>query len=84
MKLSELIKKYGDDDVIMQTLDSDIIELSAKKSHYEIKFGTSMPFHVDRTQKIGLVVWLDRDKVDEILKANKSRRGKEDAGVLDE
>ena len=74
MKLSELIKEYGDKEVIFQTLDSDVISLDDKKSHREIKFGTQETFHVDTTVKMGFVVWFDRKKVEAIL-ASKETKG---------
>jgi len=72
MKLSELIKKCGDDVVMYQKLDDDSISFDDKKTHREIKFGTPETFHVDKTVKMGLVVWLDRDKVKSILQEQKN------------
>ena len=40
MKLSELIAEYGDDNIIFQNLDTDMISMDKRKKHYEIKFGT--------------------------------------------
>ena len=73
MKLSELIEKYGDDKVIFQNLDNDMLSMDKKKNHYEIKFGTKEIFNRDfsSTDKMALVVWMDRDKVKEIMEQNK-------------
>ena len=69
MKLSELIAKYGDDNVQMQPLDGCIIS-----ADYKIKRGTHITFGTDArlcptkgTEQMGIVVWMDRDKVKEII-----------------
>ncbi len=67
MKLSELLSIYGDENFAFQTLDSDIKELNLKKNHTEIKFGTSETFNYNGTTKLGLVIWLDREKVKQIM-----------------
>ena len=76
MKLSELIEKYGDDKVIFQNLDNDMLSMDKKKNHYEIKFGTKEIFNRDfsGTDKMALVVWMDRDKVKEIMEQNKWKK----------
>lgn len=76
MKLSELIEKYGDDKVIFQNLDNDMLSMDKKKNHYEIKFGTKEIFNRDfsETDKMALVVWMDRDKVKEIMEQNKCQK----------
>ncbi len=76
MKLSELIEKYGDDKVIFQNLDNDMLSMDKKKNHYEIKFGTKEIFNRDfsGTDKMALVVWMDRDKVKEIMEQNKCQK----------
>ncbi len=73
MKLSELIAEYGDENVIFQNLDKDLISMDKRKKHYEIKFGTQESFNSDfsGTKKLALIVWLDRDKVNEIMKKEK-------------
>lgn len=76
MKLSELIEKYGDDKVIFQNLDNAMLSMNKKKNHYEIKFGTKEGFNRDfsGTDKMALVVWMDRDKVKEIMEQNKCQK----------
>jgi hypothetical protein len=65
MKLSELILAVGDENVGIQNLDvcADTLDWSAKK-------GTKITFRTDQrlifdtgTEKLGLVIWLDRDAV---------------------
>lgn len=72
MKLSELIAKYGDEAVQFQNLDHCARDLNMNKGKTFITFGTEQPIGLDGTQKLGLVVWLDREKVKEIVAANKA------------
>lgn len=65
MKLSELIAAVGDDNVMFQNLDNDIVRLNTKSSgQSEITFGTTAATTLNGTQRLGLVVWLDRDAVE--------------------
>lgn len=70
MTLSELIAAYGDDKVKFQRLDD-----CADKMNYDHKKGTKITFETDAsigangTEEMGLVVWLDRKRVDEIISA---------------
>lgn len=74
MKMSELIAKYGDDAVQFQNLDHCARDLNMNKGKTWITFGTEQPFDFNGTQKLGLVLWLDRDKVKEIVAASKSAK----------
>ena len=67
MKLSKLLEIYGDDNYKFQNLDADIKQMNKRKNHYEYSFGTQEPFSFNGTSKIGLVIWLDRDKMKKIL-----------------
>lgn len=69
MKLSELITAVGDDNVMFQNLDNDIVRLSTKSNgQSEITFGTKAATDLNGTQKLGLVIWLDRDAVEKATK----------------
>lgn len=67
MKLSELIAAYGDDKVQFQNLDQSIINLRMSNGVWKITFGTEQPGTFDGPDKLGLVVWLDRDRVKAIV-----------------
>lgn len=70
MKLSELIARYGDDVVQFQNLDQCATDLNySAKNGTKITFGTEQPCDLNGTTKLGLVVWMDRAKVAEIVKA---------------
>lgn len=72
LKLSELIAAYGDDKVQFQNLDqcADNLKMNGGGTT-KITFGTEQRLHLDGTVKLGLVVWLDRDRVKEIISASK-------------
>lgn len=72
MKLSELISAYGDEKVQFQNLDQSAETLNFNKGITKITFGTEQPIDPSGTVKLGLVVWLDRDRVAEILKTSKA------------
>ncbi len=73
LKLSELIASYGDDRVQFQNLDQCAKSLDFHhKKGTTITFGTEMNIHASQgTEKLGLVVWLDRKRVAEIVAASK-------------
>jgi len=82
MNLSELIARYGDDKVQFQSLDQCIESLKMNKGHSKITFGTEQPINLDGTERMGLVVWLDRKRVAEIIaeaKANPSPTARAEA-----
>jgi len=69
MKMSELILAVGDENVVFQNLLNDAHSID------KTKHGTKITFYTDaiqaeellgggQTKKIGLVVWLPRDRVD--------------------
>jgi hypothetical protein len=70
--LSELITKYGDD-IQFQNLDQCAKSLDFHhKNGTTITFGTEMNIHAAKgTEKLGLVVWMDRARVAEIISAPK-------------
>lgn len=63
MKLSELITAYGDERIEMQNLDHCSISLDMDKKGTKITFGTSVRLNLDGPEKLGLIIWLDRDEV---------------------
>lgn len=75
MKLSELILAVGDEHVVFQNLLNDARSIDKTKD------GTKITFYTDaiqaeealfgETKKIGLVVWLPRDRVDAAVAAEK-------------
>lgn len=73
MKLSELIAAYGDDKVQFQNLDQSLIRANMRGGKSEVTFGTELPVGIDGPDKLGLIVWLDRDRVKEIVAAGKDK-----------
>lgn len=72
MKLSELISAYGDEKVQCQKLDECATDLNMSKRGTKITFGTEERLNLDGTEKLGLVIWLDRARVTEIIAAGKA------------
>lgn len=76
MKLSELIVAVGDENVTMQNLTNDAHTVD------KTKHGTKITFYTDAVHaeeflggqpgKIGLVVWLPRDRVNAAVAKEKS------------
>lgn len=73
MKLSELIARHGDDVVQFQNLDQCATALNMGKDGVtKITFGAEQPITMEGTVKLGLVVWLDREKVKQIVADEKA------------
>ena len=68
MKLSELIAKVGDDNVMIQNLDQCATKFHHSKGVTKITFGTHVPINADGTTKLGMVIWLDRETIKELMK----------------
>lgn len=71
VKLSELIAQYGDDNIEFQNLDHCVEHFQTTKRGTIARFGTPQAFSLDGFIKLGLVVWMDRKKVDEIVAKSK-------------
>ena len=67
MKLSHLISEYGDDAVQFQNLDQCATDLNMGKKGTKITFGTEQRIDLKGTEKLGLIVWMDRDRVAQII-----------------
>lgn len=64
MNISDLIKTIGDDNVQIQFLDQCADSLNYNhKSGTKITFGTPIALTPNGTDKLGIVVWMDRDAV---------------------
>jgi len=79
MKMSELILAVGDDSVVFQNLLNDAQSIDKTKA------GTRITFYTDaiqaeellnggKTKKMGLVLWLPRDKVEAAIAAEKANK----------
>lgn len=74
MKISELIAAVGDENVGIQNLDNCGISID-----YSAKKGTKITFGTDQrlspaftgTERLGMVLWLDRDAVQAALDSEK-------------
>lgn len=70
MRMSELIAAYGDDNVKFQNLDQSSIDLNYDhKKGTTILFGTDQQIDLKGTKQLGLILWFDRDRINEIMSA---------------
>lgn len=67
MKISELILAIGDDNVQFQNLDHSADTLKLVGGTTKITFGTEEPFSFKGTERLGLILWLDRQAVADAL-----------------
>lgn len=74
MNLSELIAAYGDDKVQFQNLDDCTDALNMNKGVTKVTFGTPQRINLNGTEKLGLVLWFDRDRVAGIIAASKGAK----------
>ena len=77
--ISELITRIGDDNVSFQSLDSCMISTNySSRKGTVITFGTDQPVRPSGTRDLGLVVWLPRERVNEILESKQEGRNPND------
>lgn len=67
MGIIELLQKIGEDNVRLQPLDQCVTDMKMSRGANKYTFESEVPFSLDGTQKMGLVVWLDRDQVNTVL-----------------
>lgn len=76
MKLSELLQRYGDDRVRFQPLDGAITSINySAKNFTKITFGTDVMIDgLQGTKEMGIVIWLDRKEVADLLAADRASK----------
>lgn len=75
MNLSELIAAYGDERVTFQKIDDCLMSADMMTPvGTKLTIVTTEALHLDGMEKMGLVVWLDRKRVAEIVAAEKAER----------
>lgn len=74
MNLSELVLAIGDDNIGIQNLDHCVTSLSQTKKCTKITFGSQQSFSIDGTDKLGLILWLDRQQVADALAADRAAK----------
>ncbi len=67
MNLSELIAKHGDDKVRFQRLDDCAEQMDKTRHGTRVVFVTPENIGLDGFDKLGLVVWLDREIVARVI-----------------
>lgn len=65
MSISEMLTAIGDDKIVFQNLDNDLIRISTRGGGTtQLTFGTQAQTTLNGTEKLGFVVWLDREDVE--------------------
>lgn len=72
MNLSELIAAYGDDEVVFQKLDDCVETVNMTKKGTKASFVTTERVDFNGFTKLGLIIWLDRDRAAEVLAASRA------------
>lgn len=74
MDLSDLILAIGDDNVGIQNLDqcATTLNYSARRGT-TITFGTDQVLTPNGTERLGMVIWLPRAKVEALLAAERAK-----------
>ena len=81
MKLSELINKVGDENVEIQNLDSCVSSMNMDaKGNVIATFGTQAKIAMNGFEKLGMVIWMDREAVKQAMagKGPDTQEGTED------
>lgn len=69
MKTPELIAVIGDQNVAIQFLDNCMIRADMTKTGSKITFGTDVRLQIDKIEKSGMIVWMDREQLKAALAA---------------
>lgn len=80
MNLSELIAAVGDANVRFQKLDDCAQSMSLTKHGSRITFVTPERIGIDGLDKLGLIVWLDRDAAAKAIAEARRARSELEAG----
>lgn len=68
VSMTALLNAIGDDGIGFQNLDHSTIKADwSAKSGSKITFGTDQPLTPEGTEKLGLIIWLDREQVAEAM-----------------
>lgn len=68
VSMTALLTAIGDDGIGFQNLDHSTIKADwSAKTGSKITFGTDQALTPEGTQKLGLVIWLDREQVAETM-----------------
>jgi hypothetical protein len=73
LSLSDLIKRYGDDKILFQKIDDCALSMSMTARGTKITFVTPETLSPNGLDKLGLVVWFDREGIATLLGALERR-----------
>ncbi len=69
MGLTELISLIGDDNIDVQNVEQSAIKMKTNKKHGDLEITFCSPHDImNGANKVGLVVWIDKNDFEEALK----------------
>lgn len=71
LPISKLIELIGDENIEMQNLDEATETYDRAKFGTKARFVTTVGFSMDGFDKLGLILWIDRDKAAAALAKHK-------------
>lgn len=73
MSITDLLQKVGAENVEIQSVQASLVSANGKKDHSQITIGTTAITAADllnhKWPKIGIIVWVDRDKYEQAKKS---------------
>jgi hypothetical protein len=81
VKLSELIAAHGDERVRFQKLDDCVTDMQMTKQGTRASFVAPETMGLDGFDRLGLIVWLDRDRVRQVLAGSAVATAREPDGA---
>jgi hypothetical protein len=72
ISVADIVNGVGSDNIVLQNLDHCLIGINKTKDGSKVTFGTQMidpsfALNCEQQEKIGLILWLPRKKVREIV-----------------
>ena len=69
MKLSDLITLIGDENIDVQNIEQSAVKMKLNKKHGDLEITFVSPHDImNGANKVGLVVWFDKDDFNEAVK----------------
>lgn len=69
MGLTELVTIIGDENISVQNVEQSAVKMKVNKKHGDLEITFASPHDIlNGANKIGLVVWFDKDEFNEAMK----------------
>lgn len=76
MKMSELIDHVGDENIEIENLDHSFERAKSKPTGTKVTFNTKQLMTCKGFDKVGIVVWMDRQAVKDAVEAQQAKEQK--------